>query len=61
MIIRKSPTNKNDFVMVISDVSQKLHEMGFIPKYIDEDYIYYVKCKEILKAIKLLERSKNNE
>lgn len=58
MIIRRSPTNKDDFVMVNSEMSEKLHELGFIPKYIDNEWIYYIKCNAILDTIKILERSK---
>ena len=58
MIIRRSPTNVEDFVMVKSDMSEILHEMGFEPKYIDEEWIYYTKCEKILDVITTLERSK---
>ena len=58
MIIRRSPTNIEDFIMVKSEMSERLHEMGFEPKYIDEEWIYYIKCKTILDAIDTLERSK---
>jgi hypothetical protein len=55
MIIRRSPTNKEDFIMVKSEQSNKLIEFGFIPKYIDEDWIYYPKNEKISE---ILERSK---
>jgi len=59
MIIRRSPTNKDDFIMVKSEVSNKLSELGFIPKYIDNEWIYYIKSKTILDEIEILERSKS--
>ena len=58
MIIRRSPTNTEDFVMVKSEMSEKLHELGFIPKYIDNDCIYYIKNQAILDVIEILEGSK---
>lgn len=58
MIIRESPTNKDDFIMVNSEVSTKLLELGFIPKYIDNEWIYYIKNNKILDVIETLERSK---
>lgn len=58
MIIRKSPTNIDDFIMVKSDISDKLCELGFIPKYIDNEWIYYIKNKNILDTVEILERSK---
>lgn len=58
MIIRRSPTNIEDFVMVKSDMSEKLHELGFVPKYMDNDWIYYVKNQAILNVIEILEGSK---
>lgn len=58
MIIRESPTNKDDFIMVNSEASTKLLELGFIPKYIDNEWIYYIKNNKILDVIETLERSK---
>ena len=58
MIIRRSPTNTEDFIMVKSDISNRLCELGFFPRYIDSDWIYYIKNKTILDTIEILERSK---
>jgi len=58
MIIRRSPTNKDNFIMVKSEISNKLSELGFIPKYIDSEWIYYIKDDKILNVIETLERSK---
>ena len=51
MIIRETPKNKDKYIAVSSDISNVLHLMGFTPKYIDEEYIYYVKSEEILKIM----------
>lgn len=48
MIIRKTPKNKEDYIIVTSFVSNVLNMCGFIPKYIDDEYIYYVKDDCIL-------------
>ena len=55
MMIRQTPTNIENFVKVNSELSEKLHELGFIPRYIDNEWIYYEKTKEIEN---ILERSK---
>ena len=52
MIIRKTPKNKNEYIIVNSDKSRILQENGFCPKYIDNEAIYYVKSDKIIKFIK---------
>lgn len=49
MIIRKTPKNKNEYIIVNSDKSRILQENGFCPKYIDNEAIYYVKSDEIIE------------
>ena len=49
MIIRKTPKNKNEYIMVNSDKSRILQENGFCPKYIDNEAIYYVKSDKIIE------------
>lgn len=49
MIIRKTPKNKNEYIIVNSDRSRILQENGFCPKYIDNESIYYVKSDEIVE------------
>lgn len=52
MIIRQTPKNKDKYIAVDSDTSNVLHEHGFYPKYIDNEFIYYVKSKELKQFIK---------
>ena len=49
MIIRGTPKNKNNFILVDSETTLVLHKNGFIPMYIDENGVYYKKNKEILE------------
>lgn len=52
MIIRQTPKDKDKYIAVNSDISNVLHEHGFYPKYIDNEFIYYVKSKELKQFIK---------
>lgn len=52
MIIRQTPKNKENYIMVNSKVSQILQENGFYPKYMDNEAIYYVKSDKIVEFIK---------
>lgn len=52
MIIRQTPKDKDKYIAVNSDASNVLHEHGFYPKYIDNEFIYYVKSKELGQFIK---------
>ena len=52
MIIRQTPKDKGKYIVVNSDTSNVLHEHGFYPKYIDNEFIYYVKSKELKQFIK---------
>lgn len=52
MIIRQTPKDKDKYIAVDDDTSNVLHEHGFYPKYIDNDFIYYVKSKELGQFIK---------
>lgn len=56
MIIRGTPKNIEDFILVDSEMSLKLEKNGFIPKFIDEKGIYYVKSKEIENFIRKEDR-----
>ena len=49
MIIRGTPKNKNNFILVDSETTKILHSNGFIPMYIDENGVYYKKDKKILE------------
>lgn len=52
MIIRQTPKDKDKYIAVNSDTSNVLHKHGFYPKYIDNEFIYYVKSKELGQFIK---------
>ena len=49
MLIRQTPKNKEKYIIVDSKVSQILQENGFCPKYMDNEFIYYVKSDEIVE------------
>ena len=48
MIIRGTPKNKDNYILVDSETTLVLHKNGFIPMYIDENGVYYKNNKEIL-------------
>lgn len=52
MIIRCTPKNKENYIIVDSETSGILNKNGFYPKYIDYDDIYYVKSNEIIEFMK---------
>lgn len=49
MLIRETPKNPNNYIIVDSLTSQVLQMCGFSPKYMDKDYLYYVKDECIVK------------
>ena len=49
MLIRQTPKNKEKYIIVDSKVSRILQENGFCPKYMDMEFIYYVKSDEIVE------------
>lgn len=49
MINRGTPNNLEKYILVDSDVNLILHKNNFMPKYIDENGIYFLKNDEILK------------
>lgn len=51
MVIRGTPTNRNDYVLVDNITSNYLHMNGFTPRYMDKQGIYYEKSDKILKCI----------
>lgn len=54
MIIRKTPKNPKDYIIVDAKTSEILHKNGFHPKYMDikgEKY-YYVKTENVIYFIK---------
>lgn len=48
MIIRKTPKDKEKYIIVNSNIGRILQENGFYPKYMDDKFIYYVKSDEII-------------
>ena len=52
MIIRDTPTNLEDFVLIQdSEIALKLQEQEFYPKYIDNDGLYFAKSTELDMAL----------
>lgn len=54
MILRMTPANKEDYIIVDEKLALKLQVEGFMPKYIDESGIYFPKSDKIYIAIKEL-------
>lgn len=51
MIIRKTP--KGDYIKVDGETSLILNQNGFLPKYIDNNYVYYIRNMDILKFMEI--------
>lgn len=51
MIIRKTPEHLENYVKVGTDATIILHMNGFQPKYIDSEYVYYLKTDELINFI----------
>lgn len=49
MIIRGKPNDVENYILVDDNVSVELHKEGFIPKYINEEGIYFSKSIEVLE------------
>lgn len=56
MIFRGTPKNPNDYIKVKSEMSMYLHSKGFTPKYIDNEFVYYIKTANIEQVVKSMER-----
>jgi hypothetical protein len=52
MIIRDKPKDLINYIKVDSNTSYILSQNGFFPKYIDNDYIYYVKTNSLIEYMK---------
>ena len=48
MIIREAPKNAEEYIIVDSITSNILHQNGFYPKYMDNNFVYYVRSNEII-------------
>lgn len=47
MVIRETPKNKDKFIYVNNEIGDILQKNGFSPKYMDFNYLYFIKTKEI--------------
>ena len=48
MIIRETPKNTEEYIIVDGATSNILHQNGFYPKYMDNNFVYYVRSNEII-------------
>ena len=51
MIIRGTPTDVDNYILVGAEQSIELHENGFFPKYINDEGIYYFRTEELLEFV----------
>ena len=51
MIILGTPKDTENYYIVDGDIAFRLHQAGFIPKYKDEDALYFKKNKKLLKFL----------
>lgn len=56
MIIRDTPDDLDNFVMVDSELGFKLQQKGFKPMYMDFDALYFRKTNKLLKFLKKLKK-----
>lgn len=49
MLIRGTPQDKAKYLAVRGRESNKLHQQGFQPAYMDDDFLYYLWTKDLLK------------
>lgn len=54
MVILGKPKNIENYIIVKSEIANKLHQMGFIPVYRNNDDIYFIKTDELEKFISIL-------
>lgn len=47
MVIRGTPKNKDKFICVNNEIGNILQKNDFFPKYMDFNYLYFIKTKEI--------------
>lgn len=48
MLIRKTPKDKENYIIVTPLTSAVLHMAGFSPMYMDDDYVYYKKIPSLI-------------
>ena len=51
MVIRGTPNDLNNYIIVEDVTNMILQENGFIPKYIDSEHVYFIKTKDLLEFI----------
>lgn len=51
MIILGKPKNIENYIVVKSEIANKLHQMGYIPVYRDNDNIYFIKTDKLEKVV----------
>lgn len=55
MIIRDTPKEIERYVLINdTNITLALQEMGFFPKYIDNNGLYFIKSDELALALKKL-------
>lgn len=52
MVIRQTPNHKEKYIQVNNLVGVKLQQNGFYPKYMDYNFLYFTKSKEIIEFMK---------
>lgn len=54
MVILDCPHDIENYIMADGELAIRLHQAGFIPKYKDEDVVYFKKNTKIEKFLKKL-------
>lgn len=54
MMILGCPSNVEDYFMADGVLAWKLHQAGFVPKYKDEDAVYFKKNAKLIKLLQKL-------
>lgn len=52
MILRGTPKHIDDFIKVDGSQAYELQEHGFYPLYVDENYVYFKKDKELTEFLR---------
>lgn len=53
MVIRQTPDNKQDFVIVDDEVGYYLQLNGFSPKFVDNEALYFKREDDLIEFIDL--------
>ncbi|MEG2013928.1 MAG: hypothetical protein RR063_12115 [Anaerovoracaceae bacterium] len=49
MVIRSTPKDILNYIVADSDLADTLQRSGFHPKYMDMEYLYFIKTDKIVK------------